>query len=91
MYQVRLTPTAAEMFNQLHPDIRKELKAALKGLCETPYMGKALQDKLFSLHSLKMKRYRAVYQINDQDHTVTIQAIGHRRDIYEIMAGLAAF
>ncbi len=32
MYRVKLTPTAAEMFNSLHPEIRKQIKAILKEL-----------------------------------------------------------
>ena len=85
MYQVKLTPTASEMFCRLHPDIRKELKAGLKTLYQAPYAGKALQHELSHLRSLRIKRYRTIYQVNDQNQTVIVYAIGHRRDIYEII------
>ncbi|NOQ42409.1 MAG: hypothetical protein GQ563_07920 [Desulfuromusa sp.] len=85
MYRVKLTPTASQMFNSLHPLIKKQLKTALRGLYENPHLGKELHDKLINFRSLKMKRYRAIYQIDDQGKTIVILAIGHRRDIYEIV------
>ncbi len=85
MYRVKLTPTAAEIFNRLHPDIKKQLKSRFKTLYDTPHMGKALQDELIYFRSLKMKRYRAIYQIDDNSKTIIIYAIGHRRDIYGII------
>ena len=87
-YRVKLTATAAEMFNNLHPDIKKQLKATLKELYKTPYLGKTLQNELVDLRSLKMKRYRTIYQIDDQNKTIIIYAIGHRRDIYEVITKL---
>ncbi len=87
-YRVKLTATAAEMFNNLHPDIKKQLKATLKELYKTPYLGKTLQNELADLRSLKMKRYRTIYQIDDQNKTIIIYAIGHRRDIYEVITEL---
>lgn len=88
MYRVKLTPTAAKIFNRLHPDIKEQLKSTLKALYDTPHMGKALQDKLIDFRSLKMKRYRAIYQIDDLNKTIIIYAIGHRRDIYEVITEL---
>lgn len=88
MYRVKLTPTAAEMFNRLHPRIKKQLKSILKELYATPYLGKALQDELIDFRSLKMKRYRAIYKIDDHNKTIIIYAIGHRMDIYEIITEL---
>lgn len=88
MYRVKLTPTAVKMFNCLHPDIKKQLKAILKTLYGTPHSGKALQGRLIDFRSLKMKLYRAIYLIDDHNKTIIVYAIGHRRDIYEIIAGL---
>ena len=88
MYRVKLTVTAAEIFNVLHPDIKKQLKSTLKELYKTPYMGKPLQNELVNFRSLKMKRYRAVYQIDDPNKAVIVYAIGHHRDIYEVITEL---
>ncbi len=88
MYRVKLTATAAEMFSNLHPDIKKQIMTTLKELYKTPYLGKSLQNELIDFRSLKMKRYRAIYQIDNQDKTIIIYAIGHRRDIYEVITEL---
>ena len=85
MYRVKLTPTANHVLNSLHPLIKKQLKTALKSLYQNPHLGKELHDILINFRSLKMKRYRAIYQIDYQSKTVVILAIGHRRDIYEIV------
>jgi len=88
MYRVQLTPTAAEMFQRLAPEIKNQIKNTLQQLYDAPYAGKALQNELGDLRSLKMKRYRAVYEVKDPNRMVTIFAIGHRREIYEIVAAL---
>jgi len=85
MYRVKLTPSASLMFSNLHPSIRKQLKSILKELYENPYLGQKLQNELADFRSLKMKRYRAIYQINNKKNVVIIYAIGHRKNIYEII------
>ncbi len=87
-YRVKLTATTAEMFKNLHPDIKKQFKATLKELYKTPYLGKSLQNELIGLKSLKMKHYRTIYQIDDQNKTIIIYAIGLRKDIYEVITEL---
>ncbi|MEA3347916.1 MAG: type II toxin-antitoxin system RelE/ParE family toxin [Pseudomonadota bacterium] len=89
MYRVKLTPTATEMFNSLHPTIKKQLKPILKELYINPYLGKELRNDLIDFRSLRIKRYRAVYQIDEQNKEAVVLAIGHRRDIYEIVMKLA--
>ncbi len=89
MYRVKLTPSAARMFNNLHPTIKTQLKSILKELYQNPYLGKGLRDELAGFRSLKMKRYRVVYQIDNQNKEAIIYAFGHRRNIYEIVSGLA--
>ncbi|MBT4002516.1 MAG: type II toxin-antitoxin system RelE/ParE family toxin [Desulfobacula sp.] len=85
MYSVKLTPTAGLMFRNLHPTIRKQLKSILKESYQNPHLGKKLQNELADFRSLKMKRYRAIYQIDNHKKEVIIYAIGHRRNIYEIL------
>ncbi|MFH1152697.1 MAG: type II toxin-antitoxin system RelE/ParE family toxin [Pseudomonadota bacterium] len=88
MFRVKLTPAAAERFSSLHPDIRKQLKPALKELYHTPCLGKGLHHELMGFRTLKVKRYRIVYKIDDIGRTVIVYAIGHRRDIYETLTEL---
>jgi len=57
-------------------------------LYKNPYFGKELRDELIDFRSLKMKGYRAIYQINNRNKKAIVYAIGHRRDIYEIVTKL---
>jgi len=88
MYHVKLTLTVALMFNNLHSIIKKQLKSILKELYHNPYLGKELRNELIDFRSLKMKRHRAIYRIDDKKKEVIIYAIGHRRTIYEIITTL---
>ena len=88
MYRVKLTPTALNMLNSLHPEVRKQLKATLKELYDKPLLGKELREELVNFRSLKMKRYRAIYRVDNHNKHIVVYAIGHRKDIYEIFSEL---
>jgi len=52
-------------------------------LLENPHrVGKQLRPPLADRHSARRGTYRILYRIDDQAGTVTVLAIGHRRDIY---------
>ena len=89
MYRVKLTPTAGRMLNSLHPIVKKQLKSILKELYENPYLGKELRDELVNFRSLHIKRYRAIYKVDNRNKKAIIYAIGHRRNIYEVVTKLA--
>ncbi len=80
----------ARVFKAFHPDIKNQIKEALKTLGDQPYVGKPLGNELIYFRSLKMKRYRAVYYVEDQPQRVVVVAIGHRRDIYDIATGMSS-
>ena len=88
MFQIKLTQTAAQAFTSLHPEVKKQLKEALMILKESPYTGKLLREELISFRSLKIKRYRIIYQVDDSESNIVVVALGHRRDIYEITTKL---
>ena len=87
-YAVRFTRTVADKVANLHPDIKKTLRAAIKAIAEEPYSGKELQEELFGFLSYRFKRYRIIYQVNEDDKEVLVYMIGHRRDVYELFAEL---
>ena len=73
------------MFARLNPETRKNIRTGLKELNENPYLGKPLQNELALFRSLKLKRFRVVYRIDDVNTRVVVYAIGHRKDIYEVI------
>lgn len=51
--------------------------------CENPHrVGRPLRGELEGLHSARVGVYRVVYEITDDDHTVTVLYVDHRADIY---------
>ena len=88
MYKIKLTPTAVSSFNNLHPEVRKQLKIALNSLKENPYYGKQLREELIDFRTFKIKRYRIIYQVNNNLQHIIVVALGHRKDIYEIATKL---
>jgi len=88
MYRVKLTPTAIRFFKNLHPEVRKQLKTALNILKDNPYSGKQLREELSFFRTLKIKRYRIIYQANDNLRHIIVVALGHRRDIYKVTTKL---
>ena len=82
-WKIRLTPEAAKILSRLHPENKKLIKAALKQISELPYSGTDLQGELSGFKSFKPKRYSILYKANEEEQTVEIYHIGHRRDVYE--------
>ncbi len=81
--KIRFTPEAARLFSKLHPENKKLIKSALQELRQAPYSGQDLQEELSGFKSFKSKRYRIVYKVNEEEHSVEVYFIGHRKDIYE--------
>ena len=82
-WKIRLTPEAAKILSKLHPENKKLIKSALKQISQSPYSGTELQEELSGFRSFKPKRYRILYKPNEEEQTVEIYYIGHRRDVYE--------
>ena len=82
-FKIRFTPEAVRLLSKLHPENKKLIKEGLKKIIESPHEGSEMQEELFGFKSYKMKRYRILYQINEEENTVDVYYIGHRRDVYD--------
>ena len=82
-YRVRFTPEAAQCISRLHPDHKKVIRDALDRLRQGPYAGDDLQEELAEFKSLKPKRFRIVYNVDDDHQMVKVYFVGHRRDVYD--------
>ena len=65
--------------------IKKRVKLAIETkLVRDPItFGKPLRYSFSNQRSLRVGDYRVLYSIDNDKHTISITAIGHRRDIYE--------
>ena len=82
-WKMRFTPEASRLLSKLHPENKRRIKKALGGLQQDPYPGKDLQEELSGFKSLRIKKYRVVYNINEEEKIIQILYIGLRSDVYE--------
>jgi addiction module RelE/StbE family toxin len=91
-WKLRFTPEAARLLSKIHPENKKYIKKALKELRQNPYTGKDLQEELFGFNSLRIKKYRIIYDIKEDEYLLRIYYIGQRSDVYQqfrqMLAGL---
>ena len=91
-WKLRFTPEAARLLSKIHPENKKYIKKALKELRQNPYTGKDLQEELFGFISLRIKKYRIIYDIREDEYLLRIYYIGQRSNVYEqfrqMLAGL---
>ena len=91
-WKLRFTPEAARLLSKIHPENKKYIKKALKELRQNPYTGKDLQEELFGFNSLRIKKYRIIYDIREDEYLLRIYYIGQRSDVYQqlrqMLAGL---
>ncbi|MCC7212219.1 MAG: cytotoxin [Candidatus Brocadia sp.] len=80
--KLKAPDSVANLIRNLHPHLKKKVKASLHAIVSDPYSGKALKDELAGLRSFRVSRFRIIYRIPDQ-RLVEIVAIGPRERIYE--------
>ena len=83
-YRLLYSKTSRDQIRFLHPQIKPIVKSHIQILKENPYVGKVLERELSGYYSLKMRRFRVIYEIDHQNHIVQIHYVGHRKDIYEV-------
>ncbi len=71
---------------RLPPALKPLVKRAIEQLAQDPHTGKRLERELAGYLSLRAKRYRVIYRVDESSHTIEIHYVGHRRDIYEVFA-----
>ena len=83
MNRYRLTDELASLIRKLHPTLKVNIKHALELMGENPSCGKLLKEELANLRSYRVKKYRIIYRVIEQDNVLEIIAIGPRKNIYE--------
>ena len=83
-YKLLYSETARKQIRKLHPQIKPVIKSKIEKLQENPFSGKWLERELSGYLSMRAKRFRVIYKIRDNDQTVEIHYVGHRKDIYEL-------
>ncbi len=84
MYEVEITPEGLRHLDRLPDKVRDAALSAIFGpIAENPQqLGKPLVGALEGLRSARRGDYRIIYEIFEDDQTVLIHRVQHRRDVY---------
>lgn len=82
-YRVRYTLEASGRIRKLHPEIKQEIRDAIRTLQDSPLAGHNLQQELAGYRSYRVRTYRMIYRLNDEDRTIDVVFVGQRRNVYE--------
>jgi mRNA interferase RelE/StbE len=83
-YLVIYSETSKKQIRRLHPQIKPVVKSKIEKLRENPFSGKWLERELSGYLSMSARRFRVIYKIKENDQTIEIHYVGHRKDIYEL-------
>jgi mRNA interferase RelE/StbE len=73
---------ALKQLNQLDAPVRHRIIQELQFLSISPLSGKFLIERLSGLYSLRVGKYRVVYQISETK--VIIQTVKLRKNVYDL-------
>jgi mRNA interferase RelE/StbE len=82
-YRARYTPEAAERIRKFHPQVKREIREAIRELLVSPLAGHTLQFELAGLRAYRVRTYRIIYRISDDESCLDIVFVGPRRNVYE--------
>ncbi|PIR48145.1 type II toxin-antitoxin system mRNA interferase toxin, RelE/StbE family [Candidatus Peregrinibacteria bacterium CG10_big_fil_rev_8_21_14_0_10_55_24] len=83
MYSIELSRGAEKSLMSLNKKNQQRIILALEGLEKDPFVGKKLQGPLKGLWSIRVVPFRVVYSIHRKIVTVSVVAIGDRKDVYK--------
>ena len=81
MYKIRVPHRVRELVREMHPHLKRKIKASMRIVLSNPNEGKVLKGELAGLRSFRVGRLRIIYRV--ERNVVEIVAIGPRERIYE--------
>lgn len=81
-FKLRVPDDVAGLIRNLHPDLKKKVRAGLKCIVADPGSGKTLRGELKGLMSFRVSTFRVIYRVSSE-RIIDIVAIGPRKHIYE--------
>ena len=81
-YRLLIKRSAAKELELLPVKARRRIAAQIRTLSTTPRPVGIQQLSGQQRYRLRQGDYRVLYAIDDETRTVTVVAVGHRRDVY---------
>lgn len=83
-FRLLYSETCRRQVRTLSPGIKALVKAKIEEIARDPGIGKRLERELSGYLSCRAKRYRILFKLREEERTVEIHYVGHRKDIYEL-------
>ena len=84
-YKVLLSPRAVREYKKLNPAVKILVQEGIDSLVKNPVSGakiKRLKGRLREYYRYRAGDYRIVYSVQPSIHTVFVDYIQHRKDVY---------
>lgn len=85
-YRLVYSTASKNLIAKLHSDLKPIIRSRLDSLQKNPLLGKKLARELSGYRSLRANRFRIIYKVNENEGTVEIHYVGHRKDVYELIS-----
>lgn len=82
MYKVIFTRSAVKDLASLDTDTQKRITLKIRLISHDPRGPGSLKMTALDVYRARVGDYRIMYTIDDAEHIVTINRIGHRREVY---------
>jgi len=89
-YQILIDKKVEKQLPKLPKHFQNRFQREVDQLADIPYAGKQLKYDLKEHFSWRIGDYRIIYKINEDEKSVFIELIGHRKNIYEVIRRLLA-
>ena len=84
----RYTPECSRLISKLLPEIKRLVRSTIDVLLTKHDMGTELTGELEGYRSYRVRRYRIIYRVNEDDSCLEVYHVGHRRDVYQTLRSL---
>ena len=81
-YEVRILRAAEKEMDNIPPHIHTRISGKILSLGDDPRPRAAKKLSGLDEYRIRLGDYRVLYTIDDEEKSVTIFAVGHRREIY---------
>lgn len=81
-YTVRFRPRAAKQLGALPKGVRTTIAKVIDALADDPRPAGAVALKGTDFLRVRVRDYRVIYEVQDDELVVLVVRIGHRRDVY---------
>ena len=81
-YRIRIKASAAKALDKLQQHDRFRILQAIDRLAIEPHAGGVLKGEFAGLRRLRVGSYRIIYEVIDDQLTILVVRVAHRRDAY---------